>query len=117
MLILAHLVAQMFGRAVEEVRRPLGEIVGIDPARADQRPVDMMLDHPLERPGLRARLQAERRVEIKAVLSLDMRADEGRVGNTLRPVANIGQLSLRRTRRHRRRLCGLRGGCGRNGGG
>ena len=65
--VLAQLFAQMRRRAVEEMRRPLGKIVGIDPARADQRPIDMVLDHPLERPGLRARLQAERRVEVETV--------------------------------------------------
>src|SRR6266540_2739118 len=45
--------------AVKEMRRTLGKIVAIDPARADQRPIDMVLDHPLEGPGLRA-LRAHR---------------------------------------------------------
>ena len=43
--VLAHLLAQVHRRAVEEMRRPLGKIVAIDPARADQRPIDMVLDH------------------------------------------------------------------------
>ena len=50
--ILAQLFAHVLGRAVEEMRRSLGKIVRIDPARTDQRPIDMVLDHPLERPGL-----------------------------------------------------------------
>ena len=52
--VLAQLLALVLGRAVEEMRRALGEIVRIDPARADQRPIDVVLDHALERPGLRA---------------------------------------------------------------
>ena len=82
------------------MRRALGKILGIDPARADQRPIDVVLDHPLERPGLRARLQTERRVEIEAVFAFDMRANEGGVGNGLGLVVDIGQLALGRGRRH-----------------
>jgi hypothetical protein len=67
----------MLGRAVEEMRRPLGEIVGIDPSRADQRPIDMMLDHPLERLGLRAFAQVKAGIEIEAIFALDVGADEG----------------------------------------
>jgi hypothetical protein len=67
----------MLGRSVEEMRRPLGEIVRIDPPRADQRPINMMLDHPLERPGLRAFAQVKAGIEIEAIFALDMGADEG----------------------------------------
>ena len=97
--VLAQLLAQMLRRPVEEMRRPLGKIVAIDPARADQRPIDMVLDHPLERPGLRARLQAERGVEIEAVFALDMRANEGGIGDALGVIDDIGQLPLGRGRR------------------
>ena len=83
------------------MRRPLGKILGVDPARADQRPVDVVLDHPLERPGLRTLLQAQRRVEIEAVFAFDMRADEGRIGDTLDVIDDEGQLPLRGGRRHR----------------
>ena len=97
--VLAHLFAQMCRRAVEEMRRSLGEIVGIDPARADQRPIDMVLDHPLEGPGLGARLQAERGVEVETVFGFEMRADEGRIGDGLGLVDDIGKLPLGRSRR------------------
>ena len=79
--VFAQLFTQMLGRAIEEMRRPLGKIFGIDPARTDQRPIDVMLDHSLERPGLRALLQIEAGIEIEAVFALDMRANEGRIGN------------------------------------
>src|SRR5207253_5962350 len=88
--VLANFLTLVLGHAVEEMRRTLGEILRIDPARADQRPIDMMLDHALERPGLGALLQAERRIEIEAVFALDMGADEGGVGNALRFVLDIG---------------------------
>src|SRR5439155_26355040 len=81
--VLAHLLAQMDRGAVEEMRRALGKIVAIDPARADQRPVDMVLDHPLERPSLRTRLQAERRIEIETVFGFQMGANEGGIGDRL----------------------------------
>ena len=97
--VLANFLAQMLRHAVEEMRRPLGKILGIDPARADQRPIDMVLDHPLERPGLRARLQAERGVEIEAVFAFDMGANEGGIGDGLGLVDDIGQLPLGRGRR------------------
>ena len=65
--VLTNFFAQMVRGRVEEMRRPLGKIVAIDPARTHQRPIDMVFDHPLEGPGLRARLQAERGVEIETV--------------------------------------------------
>jgi hypothetical protein len=37
----------------------------------------MMLDHPLERPGLRAFAQVKAGIEIEAIFALDMGADEG----------------------------------------
>ncbi len=54
--VFAKFFAQMLGRRIEEMRRPLGEVFGVDPARANQRPIDVVLDHPLERPSLRALL-------------------------------------------------------------
>src|SRR5260370_18051003 len=60
-----------------------------------------MLDHPFERPSLRARLQTERRVEIKSVFAFDMRANEGGIGDALVLVDDIGQLSLGRAGRYR----------------
>ena len=59
----------------------------------------MVLDHPLEGPGLRPRLQAERRVEIETVFGLQMRANEGGIGDRLGVIDDIGQLPLRRGRR------------------
>ncbi len=59
-----------------------------------------MLDHALERPGLGALLQAQRRIEIEAVFALDMGTDEGGIGDAFRAVLDIGQLPLRRGRRH-----------------
>src|SRR5438132_1011782 len=96
---LAEFFAQVHRRAVEEMRGSLGKIVAVDPARADQRPIDMMLDHPLEGPGLRARLEAERGVEIEAIFGFQMRPDERGIGNRLGFIDDIGQLPLRRGRR------------------
>src|SRR5258708_37146271 len=83
------------------MRRPLGKVRIVDPARADQPPIDMVLDHPLKRPGLRARLQAEGRVEVKAVFGFEMGANEGRIGDAFDLVDDIGQLPLGRSRRPR----------------
>jgi len=99
--VFPELFAAVFRCAVEEMRRPLGEIVRIDPARADQSPIDMVLDHALECPGLRAFALAKARVEIEAVFLLDMRADEGRIGDAPPFIVDIGQLPLGRCRRHR----------------
>ena len=54
----------------------------------------MVLDHPLIGPGLRARLQAERGVEVETVFAFDMRANESGIGNALGLVDDIGQLPL-----------------------
>ena len=59
----------------------------------------MVLDHPLEGPGLRTRLQAERGIEIEAVFGFQMRANERRIGDGLGVIDDIGQLPLRRGRR------------------
>jgi hypothetical protein len=79
----------------------LAKIFIIDPARADQCPIDVVLDHPFERPGLRPLLQIERGVEIETVFAFKMRANEGGIGNALGLVDDIGQLSLRGGRRRR----------------
>ena len=60
-----------------------------------------MLDHALERPGLRARLQRQRGVEIEAIFALDMGANEGGIGDALALVVDERQLPLGRGRRHR----------------
>ena len=99
--ILAELFAQMVGRAVKEMRRPLGEIIRVNPARSDQRPIDVVFDHALKRPGLRTRLQTERRVEVEAIFAFNMRADEGGIGDAFGVIDDIGQLPLGRGRRHR----------------
>jgi len=99
--VFAQLLAAIVRRAIEEMRRPLGEILRLDPARADQRPIDVMFDHPLERPCLRALLAVEPGVEIEAIFTFDMGADEGGVGDALGIIVDIGQLPFRGGRRHR----------------
>src|SRR6202049_4365347 len=99
--VLAKFFAQMLGRAIEEMRRPFGKVFSIYPPRADQRPINMVLDHPLERPGLRALLQIKRRVEIETVFAFNMRANEGGIGDALALIEDIGQLPLGRGRRYR----------------
>src|ERR1700723_59596 len=89
----------MLRRRIEEMRGSLGKIFRIDPARAYQGPIDMVFDHAFERPGLRTLLQTKRRIEIEAVFALNMRANEGGIGDTLCLVVDIGQLSLGRGRR------------------
>ena len=91
----------MRGCSVEEMRRPLGKVDGIDPARSNQRPINVMLDHPLERPGLRPLPQIKTGVEIEAVFGLNVRPNEGGVCNALGIIDDIGQLALGRGRRHR----------------
>src|SRR3954451_24791858 len=98
--IFAQLVAQMLGGSIEKMRGSLGEIFWIDPSRPDKRPVEMVFDHPLECPGLGALLQIQRSMEIEAVFVLDMRANEGRVGDALGVIINVGQLPFGRGRRH-----------------
>ncbi len=97
--VLAQFFALMRRHGIEEMRRPLGEIFTVDPARADQRPIDMVFDHPLECPGLRARLQRQRRVEIETVFGFEMGADEGGISDGLSLVDDVGQLPLGRGRR------------------
>src|SRR5258705_6055111 len=88
--VLAKFLAPMLGRAIEEMRRPFGKVISIHPARADQRPIDVVLDHPLERPGLRTRLQAEGRVKVETVFAFEMRADEGGIGDAFTLIEDIG---------------------------
>ncbi len=86
--------------ALRECRRRnatvLGEIIGIDPAHADQRPVEVMLDHPLDRPGLSALGEIETPIEIDVIFAFDIGADKGGVGNALSAVIDIGHLPFRR---------------------
>src|SRR5262245_38365943 len=60
----------------------------------------MMLDHALECPGLRPYLAVEAGVEIKPVFALDMRADEGGIGDPLAIILDVRQLPFWRGRRH-----------------
>src|SRR4051812_6454618 len=86
---------------VEEMRGALGKVDRIDPARTDQRKINVMLDHPLECPGLRTLSLRQTGVEIKTVAALDMGADEGGIGHRLAAIVDEWQLPLRGRRRHR----------------
>ena len=85
----------MFGCGFEKMRRSLGKILRIGPAGTHQRPIEMMLDHPLKGPGLGALQRVQTVVEIEAVLSLKMGADEAGVRDPLAIVVDVRQLSLR----------------------
>src|SRR5690349_24114896 len=79
--VLAKFLAQMLRRRIEKMRRALGEILRIDPAGADHRPIEMMFDHPFECPGLRTVLQAERGIEVESVFAFEVGANESGIGN------------------------------------
>jgi len=99
--LLAQLLAQMFRRRIEQMRRSLGKILRIDPARADHGPIKVMLDHAFERPGSGAVLQTERSVEIETVFAFEVRANKGGICNHFTVVLDEGQLPLWRSRRLR----------------
>ncbi len=84
---LAHAFARRFGhalrRAVEEMRRSLLPVLVVQPARLQDREIEMILEHALDRPGLRALFGAQPLVEIEAVFLLDMGADEGRIADAV----------------------------------
>src|SRR5258708_20320683 len=58
----------------------------------------MVLDHSLDRPGLRTLLQIKGRVEIETVFAFNMRANKGGIGNALALIDDIRQLPLARGR-------------------
>src|SRR5260370_42229649 len=91
----------MFGCGIEKMCRPLGEILRIGPTGTHQRPIEMMLDHPLKGPGLRALQRIQAAIEIEAVFSLNVGADEGRVRDLLAFVIDVRQLSIWRSGRER----------------
>ena len=73
--VLAHLLAQMRRARRRNATGPLANCRHRPSARRPA--IDMVLDHPLEGPGLRPRLQAQRRIEIETVFGFEMRANEG----------------------------------------
>lgn len=79
----------------EEIFRTLGEIGLVEPARIDQRPIEMVLRHLFERPSDCALLRRQPLVEIDAVFVFQMPADERRVGNRLAVIIDVRQLALR----------------------
>src|SRR6516164_11706201 len=83
------------------MRRSLGKILRINPARADHGPIKVMLDHAFERPGAGAVLQTERSIEIESVFTFEVRANEGGIGDRFTVVLDKGQLPLGRSRRLR----------------
>jgi hypothetical protein len=63
-----------------------------------------MLDHPLDRPRLRALRGIEPGIEIETVFALDMGADEGLVRDHVAMIIDIGHLPLGRGIRQREHL-------------
>src|SRR5262249_15204946 len=80
----------------EEIFRTLSEVYLVEPARIDERPIEIVLRHLFERPGDGALLRRQSLVEIDAVFVFQIPADERRVGNLLAVVIDVRQLALRR---------------------
>ena len=56
--------------------------------------IEVLLTHFFDRPGRGLLLRGQTSVEIEAVFFLDVKADEGRIGNDHALIVDIGQLSL-----------------------
>ncbi len=82
--------------AAEEVEGPFGEIVLVEPARIDQRPIEIVLRHFLEGPSDRPLLGRHSLVEVDLILPFQVPADESRIGNPLAIIVDVRQLALRR---------------------
>jgi hypothetical protein len=78
----------------EEIFRTLGEVDVIDPARIDERPIEVVLRHLFECPSDGALLRQQSLVEIHAVFVFQMPADERRVGNPFAVIIDVRQLAL-----------------------
>src|SRR6185437_9563166 len=70
-------VARRIGKPGEETAWALGEIGVVGPTQMQERPIEMVLQHALDRPADRALLGAEAGIEVDAARALDMAADEG----------------------------------------
>src|SRR3546814_12202044 len=70
----------------------------------DDSEAEMVLDHALDRPSLSALVTIEALIEIDAILALDMRTDEGGIGDELAVILDERNLALRRTHRPARVL-------------
>src|SRR3546814_10486835 len=102
--ILAERRALVLGRAIDEVCRPLLKIRGDEEAAIDDSEAEMVLDHALDRPSLSALVTIEALIEIDAILALDMRTDEGGIGDELAVLLDERNLALRRPHRPARVL-------------
>ena len=89
---LARALAHIVRHAVEEMGRTLFEIHIVHPAVLDQREIEMVLEHALDRPGLRAFCMGQPGIEIEIVRALDMAADEGRIAQPVRAHLDEGIL-------------------------
>jgi hypothetical protein len=98
----SHGLACIFRHGIEEMRWPFGEILVVHPARVDQREIEMIFQHALDRPGLRALLGRKTLVEIEGIFFLDMGADERRIAETFFTILDIGDLAFWRAGRRAR---------------
>src|SRR5579872_5549947 len=85
-----------FRRAVEEMCRSLGEVPIVHPARMQQGEIELIFQHALHRPGERALERVKTAIEIDAIGTLEMRADESGIGDDKPIIVDEGQLALRR---------------------
>src|SRR5471032_1637141 len=83
-------------RAGEKLRRALLEVFVDGPARVDNGPVEMILEHPLQRPAQAELLGREAGVEVNAVRALQVVEDEDAVAEHQIAVADEGDLAFRR---------------------
>ena len=83
-------------RNLEKRRGASLEIRVVEPARFNNRPIEMVLAHLLDGPSDAALLIAEALVEIELVFLLDVPPDEGRIRHDRAVVVDVGELALGR---------------------
>ena len=92
------------------MRGTFGEILVIHPARMDQREIEMIFQHALDRPGLRALFGRKALVEIEGVFLLDMGANKCRIAEAFFAIVYVRPFAF--GRRHRRAPLGAVGHTG-----
>jgi hypothetical protein len=92
----SRFVGHRFRRTIEEMRRALQPVLIVQPAEVHDGEIEMIFQHPLDRPCLRPLGSRKAFVEIEMMMFFDMGADEGGIAHAVRAHLNEWHLALGR---------------------
>src|ERR1044071_4670545 len=69
---LAHRFALLAPQGIAKTRRAFREVTVVRPAQVQDGPIEMILQHPLDRPGTRPHVARESKVQVQVIFPLDV---------------------------------------------